>query len=209
MIDARVRIPRRRTLALALAFGLVVLGSAAWLPLPAQAPASPAPTAAPERARTVIVLRHAEKDPGGDPKDPGLSEAGARRAAALAELLAHAGVTHLFSSEYRRTHDTLAPLAARLGLTVQTVPAAKPEELLRALDQLPAGSVAVVAGHSNTVPDVVARLGGELGGLVKSGTTSLLPDEAYDRLAVVTRPPEAARALAAPSTVELRYGPAR
>jgi broad specificity phosphatase PhoE len=38
-------------------------------------------------------------------------------------VLAHAGVTHLFATEYRRTQRTLEPLATRLGLTVVVVPA--------------------------------------------------------------------------------------
>lgn len=156
------------------------------------------------RPRTVLLVRHAEKDPAGDPKDPGLSERGRARAAALAALCAEARISHLFASEYERTRATLAPLAKALELELVVVPASKPGELERALDALPEGSVALVAGHSNTIPDLVARLGAEARGLVTTNGVRMLPDDAYDRLFVLTRPPKDARI--APSLVELRYG---
>ncbi|MBK7876402.1 MAG: histidine phosphatase family protein [Planctomycetes bacterium] len=184
--------------------GLVLAAGAAG-PARQGAPAPTGAEVAPARPRTVLFVRHAEKDASGDPKDPGLSAAGSARAQALAELCGHTGATHLFASEYKRTRETLAPLAARLGVEVRVVSAAKPDELVRALDALPAGSVAVVAGHSNTVPDLVARLGGELGGLVGTGANRALPDDAFDRLVVVTRPAPEAKGVGV-STLELRYG---
>jgi phosphohistidine phosphatase SixA len=174
--------------------------------------ALPAPTKQAERAlaapavqqRTVVLVRHAEKDPApADPRDPGLSEAGRARAEELARLLAAARATALFSSEFRRTRDTLAPLAARLQLDVQALPAAQPADLLARLDALPPGSVAVVCGHSNTLPELAARLGAPLPGLAESKAGRVLPDEAYDRLFVLTRP---AGGDAAPACLELRYG---
>ena len=41
----------------------------------------PAPEPVPATLRTVVLVRHAEKSTEGDPKDPGLSEAGKLRAA--------------------------------------------------------------------------------------------------------------------------------
>ena len=70
------------------------------------------------RPVTVIAVRHAEKG-ADDPRDPGLTEEGARRAAALAKLLSHAGVTHIYSTGYRRTQATVEPLATRLELDVE------------------------------------------------------------------------------------------
>ena len=58
-------------------------------------------------AKIVFVVRHAEKR-ADDPRDPRLSRTGVERASALAAMLAHAGVTHLYSSEFRRTHETFA-----------------------------------------------------------------------------------------------------
>ena len=172
-----------------------------------EAPPTTAPTAAlpvrddaGARATTVILVRHGEKA-SDDPRDPSLSPAGEARAHALARLLGHAGVTHLFASEYRRTQATLRPLADASGHPLVIVPAADGAALLAAIAALPAGAVAAVAGHSNTVPGLVTALGGEVRGATASPSGPQLPDDAYDRLFVVTVP---ARGRA--GTLELRYG---
>ena len=145
-------------------------------------------------ARQVVLVRHAEKA-ADDPRDPSLTAAGKRRAEALATILGSAGVTHLFCSEFRRTRDTLAPLASSRGLELTVVPAREPTQLVAALHALPAGAVAVVAGHSNTVPELVHALGGPVGSMT---------DEQYDRLFLLVLPAQGAGP--ALSTVELRYG---
>ena len=59
--------------------------------------------------------------------------------------------------------------------------------LLSALDSLPRGSVAVVSGHSNTVPALVAALAPGAR-VVRDDPESLKIDNAtYDRLFVVTQ----------------------
>jgi phosphohistidine phosphatase SixA len=148
------------------------------------------PTAAP---RTVVLVRHAEKQVTQD-KDPPLSEAGAARALELSRHLARAGVTHLWATEWRRTRETLAPLADATGLEVRALPATESAALLSALSRLPAGSVAVVAGHSDTIPALVRAL-------VADGRP--IPDLGsgdYDRLFVVTLWDKAPA-----SVLELRY----
>lgn len=142
-------------------------------------------------ARTVVLVRHAEKaaddpdDPGdpGAPGDPGLSEEGAARAASLARTLAAAGVTHLLATPYRRTRDTLAPLAEATGVAVEAYDPRALGELAERLRALPAGSVAVVAGHSNTTPALAELLGGALSGLDARG---FLAEDEHDRLIVQT-----------------------
>lgn len=163
-------------------------------PAPASSPA-PAPALAPAAAPAqVFLVRHAEKalDQG---EDPDLTPAGQARAEALAAVLGHAGVTHLFATEYRRTQRTLEPLATRLGLTVVVVPAKDSASQLARLRELPPGAVAVVAGHSNTIPGLVRGLGARARDLT---------DADYDRLFAValTRTTTSVRASAA----ELRYG---
>ncbi|MCZ6596244.1 MAG: phosphoglycerate mutase family protein [Planctomycetota bacterium] len=171
------------------------------VPLGLLAAQSVAPvTADGQKPVTVFLVRHAEKatSPESD-RDPELSEAGAKRAAHLARLLSKAGVTHLYASEYRRTQATLAPLAKKVGIELEVVSARSPGAQTEALVDLPPGSVAVVAGHSNTVPRLVEALGGEVRELADA---SLGHDE-YDRLFVVTLP---AGEGAATQTIELRYG---
>src|SRR5262249_59882386 len=117
-VERRPGRPTRRALALGLT-SLPVLG-------PILGPGLRASSQAPKQAEkkrllaTVVLLRHAEKDSSGDSLNPGLSEAGKRRALVLAHLLSHARVTHLFASKYRRARETLQPFAAASGLKIDT-----------------------------------------------------------------------------------------
>ena len=157
-------------------------------------------TASQAKPVTVFLLRHAERVVDGkNQNDPKLNEKGQRRARALGRLLRSAGVTHLFATQYVRSRSTLAPLADNVSLEVQIISAGSRPDQVAALHGLPPGSVAVVAGHSNTVPLMVRGLGGEVGGLTDSGH---LDDDAYDRLFVVTLPVGDAST----QTIELRYG---
>ena len=163
------------------------------------------PPAALGKGVTVVLVRHAETSAstrsGGDPE---LSDAGRERAEALAKLLSKAGVTHLFSSEYRRTRETLAPLAKKIGQAVAEIPARESDRQVAALAELPAGSVAVVAGHSNTVPTLLAALGGRARELHEHERYGkVLGHEEYDRLFLVLRGPDAEAEM---QTLELRYG---
>jgi broad specificity phosphatase PhoE len=132
--------------------------------------------AAQDAPLTVFVVRHAEKGP--ETTDPSLTEAGTRRAAALTRTLTDARVGALFASEFKRTQETLAPLARATGLTTVVVPAGKMDDLIAQLRALPPGSRAVVASHSNLVHLIVERLSGQ--------KVPLLTDADYDRLVVVT-----------------------
>ncbi len=153
---------------------------------------------------TVILVRHAEKEADPEnPRDPLLSEVGSKRAESLAELLGHADVSHLFSSEFQRTKLTLAPLAAKHKLMAQVIPAGDGAKQIAELKELAPGSVAVVAGHSNTVPALVAGLGGQAKNLVDHPRYGkMLKDSEYGRVFVVTLPGVKG---SKPSTIELRY----
>ncbi len=148
--------------------------------------------ATPPAPVTVFLLRHAETaaDTRTD-RDPALSPAGASRAEAVARLLGEAGVTHLFCSEYRRTRDTLAPLAEKAGLETRAFGAADAAPLLEQLRGLPPGAVAGVAGHSNTVPALVETLSGApVGGLERGA----IAHDQHDRLFLVVLPTAGAAA---------------
>lgn len=162
------------------------------------------PEKEPPQPVTVILVRHAEKQTvPTDDRDPALTDEGSARAVTLARLLGNANVTHLFSTEYRRTRATLAPLAEATGLEVETVSAPEAARQIELLRALPPGSTAVVAGHSNTVPAFVMQLGGEVANLVKTRHGPCLGDDEYDRLFFVTLPVGDG---AATKTTELRYG---
>jgi broad specificity phosphatase PhoE len=127
-------------------------------------------------AVTVFVVRHAERE--SSESDSPLSEVGKGRAERLMEMLKDAGITHAFSTEFVRTRETVAPLAARLGLTATVVPGRDLNTLISALQALAPGSRALVAGHSNTINQIAGRL----------SATEIpdLPETEYDRLYVVT-----------------------
>jgi broad specificity phosphatase PhoE len=127
---------------------------------------------------TVFVVRHAEKGP--DNPDPALTEAGSARARALAHALGDAGVTAVFVTEFRRTQETAAPLAARLGLAPERLDGRDVAGLVARIRALPAGARAVVVSHSNLVPVIVERLTGV--------PVDPLTDDDYDRLYVATVP---------------------
>lgn len=112
---------------------------------------------------TIIVMRHAEKA-ALPADDPPLSPAGEGRAQELAQILGRASeefrIQGVFVSEFRRTQDTVRPLANRLGVPVIVVPAADSALVAsRARDEYRGGRVLIV-GHSNTVPQIVEELSG-------------------------------------------------
>jgi len=132
---------------------------------------------------SVFVVRHAERADaaaGAAPMmatDPDLSDAGKARAQSLAAALKDAGITAIYTTEYKRTKQTGEPLAKALGIQVTPVPAREMPALLEKLKAAP-GNVLVV-GHSNTVGEVIAGLG--VAEPVK------LTDTDYDNLFVVVR----------------------
>lgn len=129
----------------------------------ATTPARESTAALPSVARTVYLVRHAEK--GTEPaNDPPLSAPGQARARALAVALADAGVRSILTTQLLRTRETARPLAEKLGLMGKVVGvsgAAKAHAVAvaAAVKAQPAGAVLVV-GHSNTVPLIVEALGG-------------------------------------------------
>jgi len=105
------------------------------------------------------VVRHAEAAQDGTP-DPPLTDAGRARAAALRDRLRSEGITAIFSSPYRRTRDTAAPLAEALGLPVTPYDPRDSAALARTLYLEHRGHKVLIVGHSNTVPLIVEALGG-------------------------------------------------
>ena len=128
-----------------LALALLVLAPAC-----ATAPADPVPEP------VFFVMRHLHTPEG--ERDPDLTGEGQRQAALLADRLAPERPAAIYVSDYRRTRQTAAPLAARLGLTpIVYDPADTPGLVAR----VRAGPKPVlIIGHSNTVPEIIAQLGG-------------------------------------------------
>jgi phosphohistidine phosphatase SixA len=139
----------------------------------------------------VLFVRHADIDLPPTSKDPSLNAAGRLRAQALAYTVAHAGIGAIFTSELIRTKQTVAPIAARLSVLAREAPSTLIDDLLAGPDE----AVALVAGHSNTVPKMIAALG-------VSGPPPMIGEADFDNLFVVTANPATHRA----TLVHLKYG---
>jgi broad specificity phosphatase PhoE len=110
--------------------------------------------------RTVLLVRHAEIDelpPGQVNENLPLNSDGRKRAEALAHAVGAAHVSVIFSSPYDRTKQTVKPLATQLGLPFPNVPPVP--DFRDAVLESAEGSVFLVVGHSNTVPEMIAALG--------------------------------------------------
>lgn len=145
---------------------------------------------------TVIVVRHAEKA-AGEGDDPHLSDAGEARAEALAHALERAGVTAVITTQFVRTGETAAPTAREAGVKPEVVPVewdslSRHARAVAAAVMRHPGGVVLVVGHSNTLPTIVAALGGT--------KPDAICDAEYDRMEIVTVAGGRAR------VIESRYG---
>ena len=107
-------------------------------------------------ADTVYLVRHAEKQPQG--QDPGLTACGVERATALADSLAAVKLAAVYATPYERTGQTAAAVAKQQQLDITPYDPRQPEVLVQQLKAL--SEPALVVGHSNTVPELVAQLSG-------------------------------------------------
>lgn len=139
--------------------------------------------------RTVFLVRHAER--ADEPRqDPPLTTKGVARSEALARLLSTADIKAIYTSQFARTKLTAEPLAKQVGVTVAPIslkispsnPRAIAEESTKEtvdkiLSNVSGGSVLVV-GHSNSIPDVIKMLGGDV--------VPTIDEKKFDDLFVVT-----------------------
>lgn len=127
---------------------------------------------------TVILIRHAEKKIEPANPDPDLSPAGQARAQELVRIFGDSGINAVYATQYKRTQQTMKPLADRLGLPVNLVDSKKTPELIRQIITDRRGQTVVVAGHNNSVPEIINALGGP--------QYPTIPETEYDNLFVVT-----------------------
>jgi broad specificity phosphatase PhoE len=131
---------------------------------------------------TILIVRHAEKAANqGD--DPHLSDAGAARAQALADVARHAHVSAAYVTEFQRTHETAAPLhVPMIEVPVKDLnhPGDYAQRLATRIARESAGKTVLVVSHGNIVPDLVKALAGV--------SVSAIGNDEYSRLYVVSLP---------------------
>lgn len=157
-----------------------------------------------QRVTTVLLVRHAEKSDS-TTTDPPLSAAGEARAQVLVHVAGGAGVRAVFATQFLRTQQTVQPLATRLGLTVIQVDSGDVAGLVNQLLTTRVGTTFLVAGHNNTVPQIIQGLRADP--LCPSmfplnqANQCVIPESQYDNLFVVTAP-----RLGKARVLRLKYG---
>lgn len=126
----------------------------------------PALTPDPDGVRLIHVVRHAHAGSRsawrGDDRVRPLSPKGRAQADAIADGLAGAGITDVWSSPYVRCVQTAAPIADRLGLPVTEDPRlAEGGDAARVLDAVLAcaevGRTVALCSHGDVIPAMVAE----------------------------------------------------
>lgn len=104
---------------------------------------------------TIYVMRHLQRDAGADPSLNAVGQANAER---LAKWFRRDRPKAVFVTPYKRTRETVAPLAAKLGVTPQDYDPRDTAKLVETVNA--AKGPVLIVGHSNTVPAIVHALGG-------------------------------------------------
>jgi len=148
----------------------------------------------PTTPMTVILVRHAEKKvvpP--ENKDPDISVEGERRAAELVKMFSDSGIGAIYATQYKRTQQTVKPLSDKLGIPVTKIEAKDTAELVKQIRAQKAGQVVIIAGHNNTVPEIIAALGGP--------KMPIIPETQYDNLFILNLGADGSASL-----LKMKYG---
>lgn len=104
-----------------------------------------------KRVTTVVIVRHGER------ANDELTVDGEKRAETLARILEDSGVSAVFSTNTTRTRETVNNTVDQLGITIQYY--TSPQDVTGLIKSENVGKVVLVAGHSNTVPQIIEGLG--------------------------------------------------
>ncbi len=126
----------------------------------------------------IFIVRHAEKKDKAGETDPDLTEAGKKRAVQLAKMLADVNLKAVYSTQFKRTRNTVLPSAKAAGIKPTVIDARNFKGLIKALKTKHPGQSVLVAGHSNTVPIMLLALG--------TNKKVAIKEDEYSNLFVVT-----------------------
>ena len=108
--------------------------------------------------KAVYLFRHAEKQIIKGEDNPELTRAGFFRSNVLAQAMADITPGLIYSSEYTRTQQTVAPLAKQWSSDIIIKTAKDPEaQVEAALSNC--NKHVIIAGHSNTIPNLISLFG--------------------------------------------------
>ena len=108
-------------------------------------------------------------------------------------MFGDAGIGAIYATQFKRTQQTVKPLADKLGIPVTQVEAKKTTELVKQIRARNAGQVIFIAGHNNSVPEIIAALGGP--------QLPIIPEEEFDNLYILTVQSDGAAKL-----LKMKYG---
>ena len=108
--------------------------------------------------KAVYLFRHAEKQIIKGEDNPELTRAGFSRSNVLAQAMADITPGLIYSSEYTRTQQTVAPLAKQWGSDIIIKTAKDPEAQVKAALSN-CNKQVIIAGHSNTIPNLISLFG--------------------------------------------------
>ncbi len=137
---------------------------------------APIHTVQAQETTTFILVRHAEKADDGT-NDPPLNEVGKQRVAALADHLRETDITAIYSTSYKRTMQTVQPIADSTNLEIKTYDPFS-ESLIEDILKSEAGGTVLISGHSNTTPMLVNRL-------IREEQYEQLDETDYDNIFIV------------------------
>lgn len=126
---------------------------------------------------TILIVRHAEKEQSTS-RDPELSEEGKTRARELDRMLRKVSIDEVYATAYKRTRNTVAPVAERIGVDIKLYDPSAQDKLAMTL-KTASGKTILIAGHSNTIPALLNLL-------TNSKEYKDMPETEYDNLFVVT-----------------------
>ena len=150
----------------------------------------------PPASTVVLLVRHAEK--ASDAEDSPLTKAGVERSQALIGVAEAAGVSVIYTTQFKRNHETARPISERLNVRVTEVPVNLQtpgdygKTLAQTIKDKHQGLTVLVVGHSNTIPLILAAL---------TGRPAPADGVEYGDLYIVTLPPSGVAGL-----IKAQYG---
>ena len=107
----------------------------------------------------------------------------------MPRMLVKTGIKAIYTSQYLRTKQTAEPLAKQLGISSDVVEVrmspSNPREISKQSYEDVAkkvyaheGEAALIVGHSNTIPEMIKALGGDV--------APIIDEKEYDDLFIVT-----------------------